>query len=87
MAEQKCALPACRSTTPCRVCPFGFDCPTCQAGPGRRCKRPSGHACTVHEPRVLKADRHALLLHLDDVREDLGDGQTREWCERVGLAA
>lgn len=26
-------------------------CPTCQAGVGRRCKRPSGHGCEIHASR------------------------------------
>ena len=32
-------------------------CPTCQAPVGRRCKRPSGHACEVHVGRDRLADR------------------------------
>lgn len=36
-------------------------CPTCQAPPGRRCRRPSAHECVVHAARDLLAMDRGLL--------------------------
>ena len=36
---------------PASTCPLSLRCPTCLAAPGRRCRRPSGHDCDIHEPR------------------------------------
>jgi hypothetical protein len=36
-------------------CPLSFECPTCQAKPGKWCKRPS-----EHRAQSLHADRLAL---------------------------
>lgn len=34
-------------------CPYSFECPTCGAKPGSKCKRPSGHeAAEVHRARI-----------------------------------
>lgn len=34
---------------------LGVDCPTCSAGVGQQCKRPSGHGCRIHTKRDERA--------------------------------
>jgi hypothetical protein len=46
----------------CLVCPYAFACPTCRQPPGSPCRRPSGHNCAIHVPRVELADLEALRL-------------------------
>lgn len=41
------------SSTPEWILAVG--CPTCRAGAGSRCRRPSGHRCAPHRPRIDKA--------------------------------
>lgn len=41
------------SSTPEWILAVG--CPTCRAEAGSRCKRPSGHRCARHRPRVNAA--------------------------------
>jgi len=37
---------------PGSVCPWSISCPDCQVGPGRDCRRPSGHrAARMHSAR------------------------------------
>jgi hypothetical protein len=46
-------------------CPRSFECPTCQAKPGRPCMRPSGHqAPEMHVDRLALAglDGHGIPL-------------------------
>jgi hypothetical protein len=39
-------------------CPWSVTCPTCQARPGARCRRPSGHpAMDLHAARIELAER------------------------------
>jgi len=34
-------------------CPYSFECPSCHAKPGQKCKRPSGHeAAEMHAERL-----------------------------------
>ena len=67
----------------CLVCPFARECPVCRQPPGAPCRRPSGHNCEVHVPRVEYADKVALREHRDRVVEQLGETATDEWEERL----
>lgn len=43
---------------PGSTCPRSVVCPTCSAGPGRPCRRPSGHrADQLHAGRIEYAER------------------------------
>ena len=62
--------PALGQAVQCRRCgeewPLGdpalhVACPTCQAPPGRRCRRPSAHECVVHAARDGLATGMGLL--------------------------
>ncbi len=53
-----CPWCKCNPVHPDAVCPWSLTCPTCQARPGGRCKRPSGHdAANMHADRYLLAER------------------------------
>jgi hypothetical protein len=62
LAEQSFAIPVERcpycggTATVGSTCPKAVTCPTCHAGPGSPCKRPSGHACDVHNARTAVAE-------------------------------
>jgi hypothetical protein len=71
----------------CLVCPYAFACPSCHAGPGRRCVRPSGHDCTIHEPRVLIADAIALRDYREHVESRMTAREIRRWQARVADVA
>jgi hypothetical protein len=38
------------------TCPKSIGCPSCPAGPGQNCRRPSGHPCRMHAPRWEAAE-------------------------------
>jgi hypothetical protein len=58
-----CAGAALEGTT----CPRAIECPTCHAGIGARCTRPSGHpAQDIHVDRIAAAE--ALDARLEDER-------------------
>lgn len=49
--------PVCGNPDDTSTCPGTLPCPSCPAGAGRRCKRPSGHTSdTWHAARVKAAD-------------------------------
>lgn len=88
MAE--CYLRAgCESDTPCRACPFEFDCPSagCPGVQGRRCRRPSGHDVETHESRRLLADRAAIERDEAEVIERLGLPATQKFVKRINRLA
>ncbi|MCX4481808.1 hypothetical protein OOK44_36135 [Streptomyces cellulosae] len=49
--------PTCDSLIDGYTCPGSLPCPRCQAEPGRRCRRPSGHAAgRWHTARIQNAE-------------------------------
>jgi hypothetical protein len=40
---------------------MSIECPTCKAPPGKHCRRPSGHNCSMHAGRWMKAERPTLF--------------------------
>lgn len=42
------------------VCPWSVRCPTCGAGPGLECHRPSGHRARMHAPRYRLTEAEDL---------------------------
>lgn len=64
------------------TCPLSIECPACTAGPGSRCKRPSGHeAQQLHMPRVLAAE------HLDRENGLAPEDLDPTWLDRDGDTA
>lgn len=73
---QPLAEPAQPAPLKIRVIPFAghygnlaVECPSCKAKPGRRCRRPSGHAGPAVGPDQAHQSRHeaAMLVRLDGV--------------------
>lgn len=73
------------------ICPLQFDCPSCTATAGRRCRRPSGHSgpfigtCGVHDRRLRLADRKALEEYPAGVIAEIGLDSARDWARRLGV--
>jgi hypothetical protein len=51
------ACPYCGSLKGRGTCPCSIECPACHAAPGARCKRPSGHPCTMHTERYRVSEK------------------------------
>lgn len=54
-AAAPCTL--CGSPAAYGPCPLSLKCPTCQARPGVKCRRPSGHDCQMHVTRFRLAEK------------------------------
>lgn len=56
MTTERCAWCG-GDADPATTCPKSITCPTCNAKPGKRCKRPSGHvAPELHATRIELAE-------------------------------
>jgi hypothetical protein len=56
---------------PATLCPKAITCPRCDAAPGRKCHRPSGHVCDVHSERYEASERADELMREANARAAL----------------